>query len=145
MTEIAFHFGAPDKLAYACRLLRKAAGSGANVLVLGDSATVSQLDTDLWALSPTDFVPHCQGLAEASLQKWAKIILTTSVEEAPRVRDVLVNLGNVVPDGFEAFNRLIEVVSTEGADRDLARGRWKFYAGRGYAITRHDLALKRAE
>ena len=24
MTEIAFHFNAPDKLAYACRLLRKA-------------------------------------------------------------------------------------------------------------------------
>ena len=31
MTEIAFHFNAPDKLAYACRLLRKAVASGARV------------------------------------------------------------------------------------------------------------------
>ena len=26
MTEVAFHFNAPDKLGYACRLLRKAVG-----------------------------------------------------------------------------------------------------------------------
>ena len=29
MTEIAFHFNVPDKLAYSCRLLRKAYLSGA--------------------------------------------------------------------------------------------------------------------
>ena len=33
MTEVAFHFNAPDKLAYVCRLLRKATGSGARVVV----------------------------------------------------------------------------------------------------------------
>ena len=35
MTEVAFHFNAPDKLGYACRLLRKAVGTGARVLDLG--------------------------------------------------------------------------------------------------------------
>ena len=29
MTEVAFHFNAPDKLGYACRLLRKAVATGA--------------------------------------------------------------------------------------------------------------------
>ena len=58
MTELAFHFGAPDKLAYSCRLLRKAVGSGANVVVVAEAETLAQLDTDLWALSPTEFVPH---------------------------------------------------------------------------------------
>ena len=33
MTEVTFHFNAPDKLGYACRLLRKAVGKGANVIV----------------------------------------------------------------------------------------------------------------
>ncbi len=145
MTEIAFHFGAPDKLAYACRLLRKAAGSGAKVVAVGDAATVSQLDADLWAVSATDFVPHCQGSAEAAVQKRSVVVLTTSADQVVGERDVLVNLGNVVPDEFAAFNRLIEVVSTDAVDRDLARGRWKFYTERGYAITRHDLALKRAD
>ena len=28
MTEVDFHFNAPDKLGYACRLLRKAVANG---------------------------------------------------------------------------------------------------------------------
>jgi DNA polymerase III subunit chi len=50
-----------------------------------------------------------------------------------------VNLGDAVPDGFEAFERLIEVVTPDDADRQQARERWKHYAARGYNITRHDL------
>lgn len=142
MTEIAFHFGAPDKLAYACRLLRKAAGSGARVQVVGDDATLAQLDSDLWALSPTDFVPHCYGAVDESVRKRSTIVLSSTGVNQATERDVLVNLGNAVPDGFDAFNRLIEVVSTDGADRDLARGRWKVYTELGFTITRHDLALK---
>ena len=38
MTEVTFHFNAPDKLGHACRLLRKAVASGAKVVVTGDSA-----------------------------------------------------------------------------------------------------------
>ena len=145
MTEIAFHFGAPDKLTYACRLLRKAAVSGAKVVVVGDAATVSKLDADLWALSPIDFVSHCRDSADASVQKRSSVVLTTGNPQSAAVRDVLVNLGNTVPDGFEVFKRLIEVVSTYESDRDLARRRWKFYTENGYSITRHDLALKRSE
>ncbi len=142
MTEIAFHFGAPDKLAYACRLLRKAAGSGATVQVLGDEATIAQLDADLWAVSPADFVSHCTAAADTSVRERSSVLLTTQLEQAGKSRDVLVNLGQSVPGGFAAFNRLIEVVSTDGADREVARKRWKFYSEKGYTITRHDLALK---
>ena len=45
-----------------------------------------------------------------------------------------------VPQGFERFERLIEVVTGDEGDRLQARSRWKHYADRGYAITRHDLA-----
>ncbi|HNV61019.1 MAG TPA: DNA polymerase III subunit chi [Rhodoferax sp.] len=145
MTEIAFHFGAPDKLAYACRLLRKAAGSGATVQVLGDEATIAQLDADLWAVSPADFVSHCTAAADTSVRERSSVLLTTQLEQAGKSRDVLVNLGQSVPGGFAAFNRLIEVVSTDGADREVARKRWKFYSEKGYTITRHDLALKRTD
>jgi DNA polymerase-3 subunit chi len=55
---------------------------------------------------------------------------------------VLVNLGGSVPAGFESFERVIEVVTLDDADRQAARGRWKHYADRGYSITRHDLTLK---
>ena len=37
--EVAFHFNAPDRLVYACRLLRKAYLKGARLLVLADEPT----------------------------------------------------------------------------------------------------------
>jgi hypothetical protein len=37
MTEIAFHFNAPDKLAYACRFARKALRSGARLVITGSA------------------------------------------------------------------------------------------------------------
>ena len=52
------------------------------------------------------------------------------------------NLGAAVPEAFEHFERLIEVVAGDDADRAQARQRWRHYAGRGLAIQRHDLAAK---
>ncbi|MBI2750373.1 MAG: DNA polymerase III subunit chi [Burkholderiales bacterium] len=146
MTELAFHFGAPDKLGYACRLLRKAVGSGARVVVLADADAVARLDVDLWGVSPTDFVPHCAIPAAASVQSRSPVLLTSATVTglAPQYQ-VLVNLADAIPQGFDQFERVIEVVSTDPADRDLARGRWRFYTEQGYTITRHDLALKRAD
>ena len=45
-----------------------------------------------------------------------------------------------MPEGFERFERLIEVVTPDGQDRQLARTRWKHYSGRGYSVDRRDLA-----
>ena len=51
-------------------------------------------------------------------------------------------LGDAVPQGFEQYQRLIELVGTAEDDRAHARQRWRHYAGRGLAIQRHDLAAK---
>ena len=58
MTEVAFHFNAPDRVAYACRLLRKAVASGAKLVVTGSPDVLQQLDRALWTFSAVDFVPH---------------------------------------------------------------------------------------
>ena len=58
MTEIAFHVNVPDRLAYACRLLRKAVRQGARVAVTAPPATLRGLDRALWTFEPTEFVPH---------------------------------------------------------------------------------------
>ena len=57
---------------------------------------------------------------------------------------VLLNLGAQVPEDFERFERLIELVGVDDQDRQVARQRWKHYASRGYAITRHDIATSTA-
>lgn len=141
MTEVAFHFNAPDKLGYACRLLRKAVGSGARVVVTGEAALLRELDVALWTFSALEFVPHCHGSGDPATLAASPVVLADSPRTAPH-QQVLVNLGLPVPEGFERFERLIEVVTLEDEDRQQARQRWKHYADRGYAITRHDLATR---
>ena len=141
MTEVAFHFNAPDKLAYACRLLRKAVVSGARVAVTGEPDLLRKLDAQLWTFAPLEFVPHCTDDAEAGVKALSPVVLTHDASGSPH-HEVLVNLGLPVPASFERFERLIEVVTLDDEDRRGARQRWKHYADRGYSIVRHDLKLK---
>jgi DNA polymerase-3 subunit chi len=59
------------------------------------------------------------------------LLLTAGLSDSP---------SSAVPEGFERYARLIELVSLSQPDRADARLRWRHYADRGYAITRHDLA-----
>jgi DNA polymerase-3 subunit chi len=142
MTEVAFHFNVPQKLGYACRLLRKAAGAGSKVVVTGEAELLRALDTELWTFSALEFIPHCHAAsAEPQVLSASPIVLADTPRATPH-QEVLVNLGLRVPDGFERFERLIEVVTQDDDDRQQARMRWKHYADRGYAIKRHDLAAR---
>jgi DNA polymerase-3 subunit chi len=144
VTEIAFHFNVPDKLAYACRLLRKARATGAKVVVTGEAEDLRRLDTELWAFAALEFIPHAHvGAAEAQVVAASPVVLADGPRGTPH-QEVLVNLGGAVPEGFERFERLIELVSQDESDRLAARARWKHYADRGYAITRHDQAAREA-
>lgn len=141
MTEVAFHFNAVDRLTYICRLLRKAVSAGARVVVTGAPETLQQLDSALWAFSPVEFVPHCHIESEAWVLAASPVVLAPSTHSVP-YQQVLLNLGHHVPEGFERFERVIEVVGLEDDDLALARSRWKYYAGHGYTMIRHDLAAK---
>jgi DNA polymerase III subunit chi len=132
----------PDKLAYACRLLRKATAAGSSVVVTGEPQALRTLDTELWTFSALEFIPHCHAAsAEPQVLSASPVVLADTARGTPH-QQVLVNLGEAVPEGFERFERLIEVVSQDEGDRQQARARWKHYADRGYAIQRHDIAVK---
>ena len=140
MTEIAFHVNVPDRLAYACRLLRKAVRQGARVAVTAPRATLLGLDRALWTFEPTEFVPHALLVAGATAPER---LAPTPVWLAEQIADVamhevLVNLGPELPGGFERYARLIEIVTTDDADRAAGRERWKHYAARGYALAHHE-------
>ena len=141
MTGVEFHFNAPDKVGYACRLLRKAAAKGAKVAVTADARFLRELDTTLWTFEPLEFIPHCLANAPETIVDATPIVLCEDSRASPH-HDVLVNLGPQVPEGFERFERLIEVVTLHEDDRSIARGRWQHYKSRGYEITRIDLDLK---
>jgi DNA polymerase-3 subunit chi len=144
MTEIAFHFNAPDKLAYACRLLRKAFNANAKVVVLANASDLATLDAQLWTFSALEFIAHCHAQAQPELLQASPVILTSTLENSANLphHQVLVNLDQGLPIGFEKFERVVEVVTLDEEERQQARRRWKHYADRGYPIVRHDLALK---
>ena len=137
MTEIAFHVNVPDKLAYSCRLLRKAYLSGARVRVTGEQEVLAELDRLLWSFSPAEFVPHCLADAPASIVAITPILLTGSLAASAQ-HEVLVNIGRAVPAEFERFERFIEVVALAFDDAAAGRSRWKHYAARGYALKKHE-------
>jgi DNA polymerase-3 subunit chi len=142
MTEIAFHFNVGDKLAYTCRLLRKAYASGAQVLVTGEPSQLGRLDQLLWTFSPVEFIPHERVLAGVGRENStgfssSPIVLAEAPGDCPH-HGVLVNLGQQIPGEFERFERFIEIVAGAEDDRLAARQRWRHYAHRGYALQRHD-------
>ncbi|RYF00928.1 MAG: DNA polymerase III subunit chi [Comamonadaceae bacterium] len=142
MTEVAFHFNAPDKLAYACRFARKVLRSDAQLVITGPDEVLNQLDRMLWALGPSDFVAHAHVDGDEDIVQASPVVLASDARKSPH-HEVLLNLGQGVPEGFAQFGKLIEVVSAQDEmDRNAARDRWRHYAGRGYEIVRHDLVLK---
>ena len=144
MTEVAFHFNAPDKLAYACRFARKASRRGARVAVSGAWDDLQRLDAMLWAMEPVDFVAHCLDDAAPEVLQLSPVVLLRQPGACPH-REILLNVADTVPSGFAQFARVVEVVAAhDETDRALARQRWRHYQAEGHAIVRHDLVLQGA-
>ena len=142
MGKVEFHHGVPDKLAYACRLLRKAYRSGATVVVTADDATLKTLDKLLWVFEDQEFVPHVHASDTKAIpeRQWSTPIwLTANPANAPGQRHILVNLGWAIPDQIDRFERLFEVVSSQSDDRQEGRRRWKQYESMGWHIQPHEV------
>ena len=137
MTRIDFHSNVADRMAYACRLVRKArvAAAGSRIIVLlKNNDDIANLDRALWTFSEQDFLPHA--IAGDELAKRSPIVLTADVEAVPHQdRDILVNLTNEIPEAFAQFERVCEIVSTGDADTAAARERYAYYRQRGYSLT----------
>lgn len=140
MTDIVFHVNVADRLHFGCRLLRKAYLSGARVAVTGEMDVLQALDKQLWALGPTDFVPHSLlSLTSAEDQALTPVLLTESLADCGE-EDILLNLGQGIPAHFERFERCIEVIAQDTEAVQAGRERWRHYASRGYALTSHKRA-----
>lgn len=142
MTRISFLHGAPDRIQSAAQWLqrawaeRQAAHFGVLVYV-PDAEQAARLDRMLWTQPALSFVPHCH--ANSPLAVETPILLTDRLD-APTQESCLLNLSNELPPGFSRFEHLVEIVSTDDADRLPARERFKFYRDRGYAIENRDIS-----
>jgi DNA polymerase-3 subunit chi len=138
-TEVEFHTGVAEPLAFAARLLRKAYRVGARVLVTAPADTIGPLDRLLWTAEERDFLPHARwpGASAAVLAR-SPIWLLGSAAEAPTTPPpVLLNLGAGAPADLSAFTRIIEIVGAEPDSADAGRQRWRQYKARGLHVVHH--------
>lgn len=134
MTRIDFHTNIPDKLTYACRLARKAyAAQGKLVLLAEDAAQAAALNTALWNLSETDFLPHV--MAGDPLAPQTPIIITDNEEDELPHADMLVNLTRRVPVNVDRFQRVFEIISVDEEDAAAGRKRYVAYKQQSYPLT----------
>jgi len=133
-TRIDFHTNIPDKLAYACRLARKAYTAKAKVVLLAEDAQqAAALDAALWTVADTAFVPHV--LAGDPLAGQTPVIVTASDVDALPHYDMLVNLTRRTPANVDRFARVFEIISTDEADAAEGRKRYVAYKRQSYPLT----------
>jgi DNA polymerase-3 subunit chi len=140
MTRIDFHSDVPDKIAYTCRLVRKARTANCRIVLLTrDHADLAALDEALWTFSETDFLPHTAAGDELSPD--TPVILTDNDTADVPHHEVLINLSGNTPAHFARFERMIEIIAADEADRTAGRERFRFYKQRGYTLN-HFVAEK---
>jgi DNA polymerase-3 subunit chi len=140
MTRIDFHSNVPDKIAYACRLVRKARTAECKVAMLAaDRNQLAALDEALWTFSELDFLPHVT--ADNRLAAQTPVILCDSDAADLPHHQILINLSSGAPANFARFERMFEIISSDQADRLAGRERYRFYKERGYPLT-HFVAEK---
>lgn len=141
--QVDFHFNVADPLGYTCRLVRKALGKGARLVVCAEAEQLNHIDRQLWTLGALSFIPHAGVGAKPQVRQRSPVWLCTHLE-GDEPSQVLVNLLSQTPSGHERFERVIEVVSTEENDRVNARQRWRQHAASGETPNRFDVGAHAA-
>lgn len=146
MTQIDFYFNASDKLRLAVNLSSKALSlhlSGTTpsrvFLLAPDDEVCRQVETSLWTLQQTSFLPHCRS---SDVRAPETPLIVDHASDHLVHDEILLNLCSHTPTFFSRFHRLIEIVGQAEEDKLQARERFRFYRDRGYDIRRHDVAGK---
>jgi DNA polymerase III subunit chi len=130
--------GAEARLRLACRVAEKAYLAKQTVVVLfDDAALLPKFDEMLWTFGDGTFVPHDSVSAEGARCE-APVALTTGPMPAEHT-DVLINLGNSVPERFEKFARVAEFLDGRPEVRAAGRERFKLYRGKSLEPQTHNV------
>ncbi len=137
--QVDFHTGVADPLSFTGRLLRKAWRSGARVAVFAPAPWLARLDQSMWADDAIGFVPHARatsGTAGPGMER-TPIWLCAPGQQVPAGCTVVVTIGVDEVAAYADFARVIEIVSTDEADVQAARRRWRDWRDRGATIELH--------
>jgi DNA polymerase III subunit chi len=136
MQAIEFHTGIDDPAGFTLRLLRKAYGQGARVLVTADAPMLEHLSRQLWLVYEREFVAHVV-VARSRPPERARtpIWLASTVAHIEAEPRIVINVGMAAPADPARLDRLIEVVSSDVDLEAEGRERWRLYKAAGLQIS----------
>ena len=137
--NVTFHVNVSDVPDYTSRLIRKARAQSLQVVVTGPDDMLSRIDQHLWTFVPHGFLAHAGVGATLAVLQRSPVVLAAHLD-TQLTADVLINLGQETPLECERFNRVIDIVSADEADRRAGRARWKHWVTSGATPTMHDAA-----
>ena len=142
MAQIDFYVvedNAPDAwLRYACRIIEKAYTMGLHIHILtADESMTRHMDDLLWTFRDRSFIPH-QNTCELN-ELCAVTLNHDDPSDISSNRGVLVNLSPDVPDNYQQFNRIVEIVGSDDSMKKTARKRFMAYKNYGEVPTHHQV------
>lgn len=124
-----------EPLLLVCELAKKAFAGEQPTLVLARSQDQAEaLDELLWAFDENAFIPH-QIAGDDDDAITAVLIVPPGID--PPDRALVINLRDVCAPGL--FERVLEVVPADEAERAGSRERWKTYKAAGFEVAKHDM------
>jgi DNA polymerase III subunit chi len=124
---------------FACRLTEKAYLRDLRVIIASESAKQAQeLDDLLWTFNERAFVPHKICEQEDCLEPATAVYLTLQPAKLPPP-DLLVNLTDRLPDSWERYTRIAEIIDADEDRRRLGRERFKSYRDSKIQLQTHQL------
>lgn len=121
----------------ACRLADKAYGLGHTVyLFTASEARAAALDDLLWTFRQDSFVPHERYPLMG--EEGSPVLVGTAVPATVEAQ-VLINLADALPEGFERYDRVVELVDQHPEVLAQSRERFRQYREQGCAPETHKL------
>ena len=123
---------------FVCQLAEKVRNEGYDIYIhAATREAAATIDDLLWTFRDISFLPHATADSPDAEEDYPVVIGWEG--EAPSPRRVLINLSGAAPDTPDAYERIIEVVPSDPADRNRARQRYKDYRARGLEMHSHNI------
>lgn len=122
-------------LLLVCELVRRAfAAQQPTLILVRDFEQAEAVDELLWAFDEDAFIPH-QLAGDDDDADTAVLIVPPGIDTADR--PLVINLREGCAPG--RFDRVLEVVAADPAEREGSRARWREYARLGFEVNKFDM------
>ncbi|WP_075880922.1 DNA polymerase III subunit chi [Vreelandella massiliensis] len=142
MARIGF-FILPDttldaRLAFACKLAETIWRKGYRLhLHCEDQALAEQADEALWTFRPDAYIPHALETSDMAAQ--VPVTLGWNALPSPTRETALLNLHPDIPDGFDDYARVAEIINQHQAVLVAKRACWQRYKTLSHEVVPHKL------